>query len=65
MRFRHLAPFSTPHKALEEKEVMGYKIKAGTTIMACIGHVMRDEDMYPEARKSSLKDLLTRMGSLS
>ena len=48
MRFKPLAPFAIPHKALEDTEVSGYRIKAGTAVMPSLFNSLYDENQWTD-----------------
>jgi len=51
LRFRPLLPFSLPHKAVEETDILGYKIPAGTTILPSLIDNLEEEEAWPEPNK--------------
>lgn len=51
LRFRSLLPFALPHKAVEDTQILGYTIPAGTTILPSLIHNHSENDHWADADK--------------
>ena len=51
LRFRSILPFALPHKAIEDTQILGYTIPAGTTILPSLIHNHSENEHWTDADK--------------